>query len=100
VEAVWTRRMLAASQSQGVDDALRRNGRSAGALQFHVNEADIKARIVNDEHGITDESEKLIDDVDKTRFILKELVGYAVDGFRVGMNLPVFRVDEPMEFAA
>ena len=92
--------MLAPGQSQGVDNAFRRYGRPAGPLQLHVDEADVEARIVNDEHRVADELQEFINDLDETRLILQELVGDAVYGLRVRMDLPVFRIDEPMKLAA
>ena len=73
IEPVGSRRMLAARQQQGVDQALARDQILACTLQLAVQKAEIEGRVVGDQGGIPEEGQQLLGDLGKGRLVLEKL---------------------------
>ncbi len=62
-------------------------------MQLHVDEADVETGVVYDERRISDEAQKVVRDVGKSRLIGQKRIRQSVHGFRVGMHGAILGID-------
>ncbi|MNN47309.1 hypothetical protein D3C81_1617250 [compost metagenome] len=73
-------------------------GRHAQQLEFHVEEAQVELRVVDDQFGICDEFADLVRDLGKAGLVGEELDRDAVDGDRAFVDVAL-RVDVEVQVA-